>query len=50
MAACFICLDQEKAFESVSWSFMLDTLVAFGFDDNFLKWVLLLIIIFQINF
>ena len=42
VAACFICLDQEKAFDRVSWSFMLDTLVAFGFDDNFLKWVKLL--------
>ena len=42
VAACFICLDQEKAFDRVSWSFMLDTLVEFGFDDNFLKWVNLL--------
>ena len=42
IGACFISLDQEKAFDRVSWSFLLDTLTAFGFDNAFLKWVKLL--------
>ena len=42
IAACFICFDQEKAFDRVSWSYMFDTLQAFGFDDNFINWVKLL--------
>ena len=57
IGACFISLDQEKAFDRVSWSFLLDTLTAFGFDNAFLKWVkltfplrLLLTIIFPIRF
>ena len=42
LAACFICVDQEKAFDRVSWSYMFDTLKAFGFSENFIKWVKLL--------
>lgn len=42
LPACFICLDQEKAFDRVSWSYMYDTLLAFGFDENFIKWIKLL--------
>ena len=42
LGASFICLDQEKAFDRVSRSYMLDTLTAFGFNENFLKWIKLL--------
>ena len=42
LAASFICLDQEKAFDRVSRSYMFDALTAFGFNSNFIKWVKLL--------
>ena len=42
LTASFICIDQEKAFDSVSWSYMYSTLAAFGFHDNFIRWVKLL--------
>ena len=38
----FICLDQEKAFDRVSWEYMYSTLAAFGFDENFINWIKLL--------
>ena len=34
--ACFICLDQEKAFDRVSWSYLYHTLVSFAFSDTFI--------------
>ena len=37
--ATFIFLDQEKAFDRMSHNFMFKTLKAFGFGDNFIKWV-----------
>ena len=42
LSACFISLDQEKAFDRVSWSYLYDTLTAFGFDNYFLRWIKLL--------
>ena len=42
LSACFICLDQEKAFDRVSRSYMFDTLTAFGFKERFLRWIKLL--------
>ena len=42
LSACFICLDQEKAFDRVSRSYMFDTLTAFGFNERFLRWIKLL--------
>ena len=42
LSACFISLDQEKAFDRASWSYLYDTLKSFGFDDDFLKWIKLL--------
>ena len=42
LTSSFICLDQEKAFDTVSRSYMFDTLRAFGFNDNFLRWIKLL--------
>ena len=35
----FIFLDQEKAFDRISHTFMLKTLRAFGFGDRFVNWV-----------
>ena len=32
-------LDFEKAFDSLEWNFMHDTLVTFGFGDTFIAWV-----------
>lgn len=37
--ACFINLDQEKAFDRVSWSYLINTLKAFGFSENFIRWI-----------
>ena len=37
--AAFILLDQEKAFDRMSHTFMIKTLKAFGFGNNFIKWV-----------
>ena len=37
--AAFIFLDQEKAFDRMSHKFILKTLRAFGFGENFIKWV-----------
>ena len=34
-------IDFEKAFNSVSWKFLYNVLEAYGFDDNFLKWITL---------
>lgn len=42
IAACFINLDQEKAFDRVSWSYMFETLNAFGFSKTFIQWIQLL--------
>ena len=42
LTASFICLDQEKAFDRVSWSYMYDTLASFGFHEHFIRWVKLL--------
>lgn len=42
LGACFICLDQEKAFDRVSWSYLYDTLAAFGFPQEFVRWIQLL--------
>ncbi|MES9883856.1 MAG: reverse transcriptase domain-containing protein [Sedimenticola sp.] len=42
LSAAFICLDQEKAFDRVSWSYMYDTLYAFGFDESFISLIKLL--------
>ncbi|XP_019416122.1 PREDICTED: uncharacterized protein LOC109327431 [Lupinus angustifolius] len=32
-------LDVKKAFDTLDWSFMIDTLTAFGFDNKFIGWV-----------
>lgn len=34
-----LCLDFEKAFDSLDWEFMKKVLVAFGMGKDFLKWV-----------
>ena len=37
LGASFICLDQEKDFDRVSRSYILDTLTVFGFNKKLLK-------------
>ncbi len=32
-------LDFQKAFDSVNWNFMIETLKRFNFGSNFVKWV-----------
>ena len=32
-------LDFEKAFDSVSWTFLVKTLKVFNFGENFIKWI-----------
>ena len=34
-----LCSDWEKAFDSIEWSFIYETLQAFGFGQNFIKWM-----------
>ena len=34
-----VLIDFQKAFDSVSWSFMLNTLKFFGFKDEFCRWI-----------
>ena len=39
---CIICLDFEKAFDSVNWYFMFKALELFNFGDDFIKWIKIL--------
>ena len=34
-----LCLDFEKAFDTVNWDFILKTLEKYGFSQNFSKWI-----------
>ena len=37
-----VCLDFEKAFDSLNWNFMIQALDKFGFGSNFIKWIKIL--------
>ncbi len=37
-----LCLDFEKAFDSLEWNFMFSVLKKFNFGENFIKWVKIL--------
>lgn len=38
---CAMMIDISKAFDSVQWSFLLNTLKALGFPEKFVKWIAL---------
>ena len=33
-------VDFEKAFDSVSWDFLIEALIRLGFGQNFIKWII----------
>ena len=37
--ACFINLDQEKAYDGVDWGYMFNVLESFGFSSSFISWI-----------
>ncbi len=39
ISGCLISLDFEKAYDSLEWDFMIETLKKFEFGDNFIRWV-----------
>ena len=39
MKDIIVLLDFEKAFDTINWSFLHKTLIAFGFGDYFRKWI-----------
>lgn len=38
-ARCMMKLDLQKTYDTVSWSFLLDTLTAFNFPAMFVSWI-----------
>ena len=46
--AILISLDQEKAFDRVDWDFTFKLLDHFGFGENFVAWIKLLIPAFPV--
>ncbi|KAL9977541.1 hypothetical protein ACROYT_G014957 [Oculina patagonica] len=38
LSGIFLFIDFEKAFDTLEWSFILDTLKVFNFGSNFIKW------------
>ena len=42
LEAAYIFLDQEKAFDRISHSFLIKTLKKFNFGENFIKWIQIL--------
>ena len=42
LTAMLMCIDFEKAFDSISWKFLYKTLKVFGFGENFIRWIKIL--------
>ena len=42
LPGAIICLDFEKAFDSLNWNFMLKALSHYGFNQSFIKWIQLI--------
>ena len=42
LPGAIICLDFEKAFDSLNWNFMLKALSHYGFNHSFIKWIQLI--------
>ena len=42
LSGMLLCLDFQKAFDSLEWNFMFKALKAFNFGDSFIKWIKLI--------
>ena len=42
LSGLMVALDFEKAFDSLSWNFLLKTIKSFNFGESFIKWVSIL--------
>eukprot|EP00253_Pinus_taeda_P033434 PITA_33434 len=42
-AGMIIQLDLEKAYDKISWAYIREVLIAYGFDHNYIRWVMALV-------
>ena len=39
LPVAIVCLDFEKAFDSLKWNFLVNTLQKYGFGKSFIQWI-----------